>query len=215
MPKRDVAVIAHAVLTNHRIVAQAEEPYPDVAFHMTTPQMPDLVGLSAIPSKRQEPVSQRVLLQAYSQLMTANPQYRGRYFALAKTLEATDSSNADVLEALAALSIEQKDDRAAIRYLDSALKHGATSLSSSEQLSSLLVQQGRYQEAVDVLERAIKQMPYDALLYRLLGSSYLSLHKSSEASALLQQAVQMFPQDAALRKLLQDSEAMVPTKIAR
>jgi len=211
MPKRDVAVIAHAVLTNHRIVAQAEEPYPDAAFHMTTPQMPDLVDLSAIPSKRQEPVSPLVLLQAYSQLMTPNPQYRGRYFALAKKLETTDSNNADVLEALGALSIEQKDDEAAIRYLDSALKHGATSLSSYEQLSSLLVQQGRYQEAVDVLERAIKQMPYDALLYRLLGSSYLSLHRSSEATALLQQAVQIFPQDAVLRKLLQDSKGIVPT----
>jgi len=211
MPKRDVAVIAHAVLTNHRIVAQAEEPYPDAAFHMTTPQMPDLVDLSAIPGKRQEPVSPLVLLQAYSQLMTPNPPYRGRYFALAKKLEATESTSADVLEALGALSIEQKDEGAAIRYLDSALKHGATSPSSYEQLSSLLVQQGRYQEAVDVLERAIKQMPYDALLYRLLGSSYLSLHKNSEATALLQQAVQVFPQDAVLRKLLQDSEAKVPT----
>jgi Tfp pilus assembly protein PilF len=210
MPKRDVAAIAHAVLTNHRIVAQAEEPYPDAAFHMTTPQMPDLVDLGAISSKRREPVSPLMLLQAYSQLMTANPQYRGRYFALAKKLEATDSNNADVLEALAALSIEQKDQAAAIRYLDSALKHGATSPPSYQQLSALLVQQGRYQEAVDVLEHAIQQMPYDALLYRLLGSSYLSLHKSSEAVALLQQAVQIFPQDAVLRKLLQDSEGMVP-----
>ena len=214
MPKRDVQVIAHAVLTNHRIVAQAEEPYPDAAFHMTTPQMPDLVHLSAIPGKRDEPASSIILLEAYGQLMTPNPQYRERYFALAKKLEAADSNNPDVLEALAALSMEQKNDEAAMRYLDSAVKHGATSPQSHEQLSTLLVQQGRYQEAVDVLEHAIKQMPYDALLYRLLGSSYLSLHKNSEATALLQQAVQMFPQDAVLRKLLKDSEEMVPTKNA-
>jgi hypothetical protein len=214
MPKRDVHVIAHAVLTNHRIVAQAEEPYPDAAFHMATPQMPDLVHLSAIPGKRDEPVSSILLLEAYGQLMTPNPQYRERYFALAKKLEAADSSNPDVLEALAALSMEQKNDEAAMRYLDSAVKHGTTSSQSHEQLSTLLVQQGRYQEAVDVLERAIKQMPYDALLYRLLGSSYLSLHKNSEATALLQRAVQMFPQDAVLRKLLKDSEEMVPAKNA-
>ena len=214
MPKRNVQVIAHAVLTNHRIVAQAEEPYPDAAFHMTTPQMPDLVHLSAIPGKRDEPASSIILLEAYGQLMTPNPQYREPYFALAKKLEAADSSNPDVLEALAALSMEQKNDEAAMRYLDSAVKHGATSPQSRERLSTLLVQQGRYQEAVDVLERAIKQMPYDALLYRLLGSSYLSLHKNSEASTLLQQAVQMFPQDAGLRKLLKESEEMVPTKNA-
>jgi hypothetical protein len=214
MPKRDVHVIAHAVLTNHRIVAQAEQPYPDAAFHMTTAQMPDLVHLSAIPGKPEEPVSPVVLLQAYSQLMTANPEYRGRYFALAKKLEVTHSDNADVLEALAALSIEQTNDQAAIRYLKSAVEHGATSLSSYEQLSTLLVQQRRYQEAVDVLERGIKQMPYDAMLYRLLASSYFSLHRNSEAIALLQQAVEVFPQDAVLRKLLQDSEEVVPTRNA-
>jgi Tetratricopeptide repeat len=214
MPKRDVQVIAHAVLTNHRIVAQTEEPYPDAAFHMTTPQMPDLVHLSAIPGKRDEPVPPVVLLQAYSQLMTPNPEYRGRYFALGKKLELSDSENVDVLEALAALSLEQKNDQAAIRYLKSAVEHGATSPLSYEQLSSLLVQQRRYQEAVDVLERVVKQMPYDALLYRLLGSSYLSLHKNSEATALLQQAIQVFPQDAVLRKLLKDSEEMVPGKNA-
>ena len=54
MPKRDVQTIAHAVLTNHRIVAQAEEPYPDAAFHMTSPQLPDLVHLTAIPGKRDD-----------------------------------------------------------------------------------------------------------------------------------------------------------------
>ena len=138
--------------------------------------------------------------------MTANPQYRGRYFALAKQLEASDSGNVDVLEASAALAVEQKDDETAIRYLGSAVKHGATLPQTYEQLASLLIQRGRYQEAVDVLERGIKTMPYDALLYRLLVSSYLSLHKNAEAAALLQQAVPIFPQDSALRKLLTDSE---------
>jgi hypothetical protein len=205
MPKRGVPVIAHAVLTNHRIVAQAEEPYPDAAFHMTTPQMPDLVHLSAIPSKRDEPVLPLVLLQAYGQLMTANPRYRERYFALAKQLEALEPNNVDVLEALAALSIEQKNDQEAIRYLDSAVKHDATSPQTYEQLASLLLQRGRYQEAVRLLEGGIQRMPYDELLYRLLVSSYLSLHKNTEAAALLQQAVQIFPQDSALRKLLTES----------
>lgn len=214
MPKRDVQVIAHAVLTNHRIVAQAEEPYPDAAFHMTTPQMPDLVHLSAIPGKRDEPVSPLILLEAYGQLMTPNPQYRARYFALAKQLEAPDSSNVVVLEALAALSMEQKNDEATVRYLDSAVKHGATSPETYKQLASLLVRLGRYQEAADVLELGIKQMPYDAMLYRLLGSSYLSLHKNSEAAALLQHAAQNFPQDEVLRKLLKDSEGTVPTEKA-
>jgi hypothetical protein len=211
MPKREVQVIAHAVLTNHRIVAQAEEPYPDAAFHMTTPQMPDLVHLSAIPGKRDEPVSAMLLLQAYGQLMIPNPEYRGRYFTLAKQLEVVDTDNVDVLEALAALSIEQKNDEAAIRYLDRAVKHGATSQQTYEQLANLLVHLERYPEAVEALERGVKQMPYDAMLYRLLGSSYLSLHKNSDAAALLQQAVQIFPQDGTLRKLLRVSRGQTST----
>ena len=100
------------------------------------------------------------------------------------------------------------------RYLDSAVKQGATSPQSHEQLSSLLIKRGAIRKLQTCWSAAIKQMPYDALLYRLLGSSYLSLRKNSEAAALLQQAVQVFPQDAGLRKLLKDSEEMAPTKNA-
>jgi hypothetical protein len=214
MPKRDVQTIAHAVLTNHRIVAQAEEPYPDAAFHMKSPQLPDLVHLSAIPGKRDEAISPLLLLQAYGQLMTPNPEYRERYFALATQLEASKPNNVDVLEALAARSLEQKNDDAAIRYFYGAVKHDSTSPQTHEQLASLLVRAKRYPEAAEVLERAIKLLPYDALLYRLLGTSYLALHKNAEASAFLQQAVQIFPQDLILRKLRQDSETAVPATTA-
>jgi hypothetical protein len=210
MPKRDVQTIAHAVLTNHRIVAQAEEPYPDAAFHMTSPQLPDLVHLTRIPGKRDEAISPILRLEAYSQLMTPNPEYRGRYFALAKQLEPRNPANVQVLEALAALSQEQKDDPSTIRYLESAVQNGTASPETYEQLGSLLARAQRYREAVDVLDRAVKLLPYDALLYRLLGASYLSLHKNAEARALLEQGVQIFPQDQTLSKLLKDSEAAAP-----
>jgi tetratricopeptide (TPR) repeat protein len=206
MPKRQVQTIAHAVLTNHRIVAQAEEPYPDAAFHMTSLQTPDLVHLTAIPGKQDEPISSLLLLQAYEQLMTPNPEYRGRYFALAKQLESTNPTNAHVLEALAALALEQKDDARAIEYFSGAVKNGSTSPQSYEQLATLLVRAKRFSEALNVLESGIKLLPYDATLYRLLGISYLSLGKNEEARGLLRQAVQTFPQDRALRQLQKDSE---------
>jgi hypothetical protein len=206
MPKHQVQTIAHAVLTNHRIVAQAEEPYPDAAFHMTSPQTPDLVHLTAIPGKPGEPTSPLLLLQAYEQLMTPNPEYRGRYFALAKQLESTNPTNVDVLEALAALALEQKDDSKAIEYFSGAVKNGSTSPQTYEQLASLLVRTKRFFEAVNVLEASIKLLPYDETLYRLLGISYLSLGKNEEARGLLRQAVKTFSQDRALRQLLNDSE---------
>lgn len=206
MPKRAVQTIAHAVLTNHRIVAQAEEPFPDAAFHMASPQTPDLVHLSAIPEKRGEPISALMLLQAYEQLMIPNPEYRGRYFALAKQLESTNPASVEVLEGSAALALEQKDDGKAIECFRGAVKNGSTSPQTYEQLASLLVRTKRFPESVNVLEAGIKLLPYDAALYRLLGISYLSLGKKEEARGLLRQAVKTFPRDRALHQLLKDSE---------
>jgi hypothetical protein len=205
MPKREVQTIAHAVLTNHRIVAQAEEPYPDAAFHMTSPQTPDLVHLTAIPGKHGEALSPLLLLQAYGQLMSPNPEYRGRYFALAKQLDSSNPNNVDVLEALAALALEQKDDEKAMRYFDRAVKNGSTSSQTYEQLATLMVRTKRFPEAVKLLEPGIKLLPFDALLYRLLSVSYVSVDKNDEARRVLRQAVQTFPQDRALRQLLKDS----------
>src|ERR1700746_1258191 len=165
MPKREVQTIAHAVLTNHRIVAQAEEPYPDAAFHMASPQTPDLVHLTAIPGKHGEALSPLLLLQAYGQLMTPNPEYRGRDFALAKQLDSSNPNNFAVLEALAR---EKKDEERAIRYYDQAVKNGSTSSQTYEQLATLMVRTKRFPEAVKLLEPGIKLLPFDALLSRLL-----------------------------------------------
>ena len=210
MPKRDVQVIAHAVLTNHRIVAEAEEPYPDAAFHMTSTQMPDLVHIDAIPGKQGEVPSPLILLEAYSQLMTPHPEYRRRYFALAKQLEATEPDNVFVLEALAEYSMEQKNDEAGVRYFGAAIKRGATSPQDYEQLATLLVRAGRFHEAVEVLGGGVKLIPYDAALYRLLGASYLSLGRTSDAASFLKHAVEIFPQDLAMRKLLDNAETATP-----
>jgi hypothetical protein len=43
MPKQNLTLISHSVLTNHRIVAREDEPYPEAAFRETTPALPDLV----------------------------------------------------------------------------------------------------------------------------------------------------------------------------
>jgi len=73
MPKRDVKEISHSMLTNHRIIRESGEPYPASAFHMTTPALPDLVHLSAIPGRKGVPLPSITLLQAYGQLVGAHP----------------------------------------------------------------------------------------------------------------------------------------------
>jgi len=210
MPKRDVAVISHSVLTNHRIVAEADEPFPDSAFHMNTPQLPDLVHLSAVPG-RQDPPTELTVLQAYGQVMLSHPEYRQRYGELAKKLEATQPENVSVLEALADWALQQKTQEgaaAAIRYLDAAVKYGATDAADFQQLGKLMIASGREQDAVSIFQSAITLAPYDPEAYRSLARTYVVLEKKVQACELLGKAVQLFPLDPNIRKLSKDCDSM-------
>jgi hypothetical protein len=203
MPKRDVMVISHSVLTNHRILAEAEEPFPDVAFHLTTPQLPDLVQLSANPAKQDVPPP-LTLLQAYGQVMLAHPEYRARYWSVAEQLRAAQPDNVQVLEALADKAVQDKNaegSEQAIRYLENAIVHGATNPADFEELGELLVAANRQTEAVNVVHQGMQFNPYDAELYRLSTRIYFTLNKMREACEVAAQGKQRFPQDDAIRAL--------------
>ena len=203
MPKRDVTVISHSVLTNHRIVAEAEEPFPDIAFHMTAAQLPDLVHLNANPAKPDSPLP-LILLQAYGQVRLAHPEYRARYWSVAEQLKATQPGNVQVLEALADKAVQNKNSEGsarAIRYLEDAIRHGATDPADFEELAQLLVADNRQADAVNVLRQGIQLDPYDGELYRLSTEVYLRLNKMREACEVAAKGRQRFPQDDAIRGL--------------
>jgi hypothetical protein len=212
MPKRDVTVISHSVLTNHRIVAEADEPFPDSAFHMSTPQLPDLVHLSAVPG-RQELPADLTLLQAYGQVMLSHPEYRERYWAMAKQLEARQPENILVLEALADRELQRKTTEgttAAIRYLDEAVKQGTTNPADFQQLGNLLIASGRASEAVGIFQKAINLVPYDPEAYRSLARSFVLLGKEADACEALGKAVQLFPLDSGIRSSFRDCASRKP-----
>ncbi|MGE5325468.1 MAG: hypothetical protein ACM3NO_00395, partial [Deltaproteobacteria bacterium] len=50
MPKQSLERVSHSSLTDHRIPARPGEPLPDAAFNLTSPALPDLVHLNAIPA---------------------------------------------------------------------------------------------------------------------------------------------------------------------
>jgi len=209
MPKRDVKEISHSMLTNHRIIKETGESYPDRAFHMTTAALPDLVHLSAIPGQKDVPLASTTLLQAYGQLISAHPEYRERYFALAEKLRTSEPDDISVLEALAYGALQNRNNEGmaeAIEYLKRAINRGSTSPADFEQCGSLLMSAGREAEAADLLQRGIKLIPHDGELYRLLGSSYLSQNRSREASDVLTRASQIFPENIAIRTLLKESQ---------
>jgi hypothetical protein len=203
MPKRDVTVISHSVLTNHRIIAEAEEPFPDAAFHMTTPQLPDLVHLNANPA-RQEAPSLLMLLQAYGQVMLSHPEYRERYWAVAKQLESSQGNNVLVLEALADWAIQRKNAEGsslAIRYLDGAIHRGATNPADFEELAELLVAANRQSDALKILQQGMQLIPYYAEFYRRSATVNFSANRKQEACDVVAKGVEKFPQDTVIRDL--------------
>jgi predicted Zn-dependent protease len=196
-------VISHSVLTNHRILAQAEESFPDIAFHMTNPQLPDLVHLSANPA-RQAPPPLLVQLQAYAQVILTHPDYRARYWSVAQQLKTTHADNVYVLEALADEALQRHNAEGsslAIRYLQDAIHRGATNPPDFEELAGLLVAAKRQAEAVDVLRKGMLLVPYDAELYRLSAKVYFGLNEVKEACEVAAVGVQKFPQDDEFRTL--------------
>jgi len=203
MPKRDVTVISHSVLTNHRIVAQAEEPFPDIAFHLTTDALPDLVDLSSDPSQRTV-VDALTRLQVYAQIVLRKPEYRTRYWALANQLKTSHAENLYVLEALADEAIQKHTDdgsRLAIGYLQESIRRGANNPLDFEELAALLAGLSRETEALDVLSHGMNVAPYDANLYRQYTKLLLNQKRMRDACAVSADGSKKFPQDDVLRDL--------------
>jgi hypothetical protein len=205
MPKRDVKVISHSVLTNHRIIAEAEEPFPDAAFHMTTAQVPDLVHLSRNPAQQNIPKPLPLtLLEAYGQVMLVHPEYRERYWSVAKQLESTLPENVRVLEALADWALQKNGAEGAslaIRYLEAAIQHGATNPADFEQLTILLTAAHRESDALKILQQGMQSVPYDAELYRLSARVYFFLNRDQQGCEVVARGLQNFPQDEQIRRL--------------
>jgi len=212
MPKRDVTVISHSVLTNHRIVAEADQPFPDAAFHMTTSPLPDLVHLSADPAKQVAP-SPLTLLKAYGQVMLSHPQYRTRYWAVARQLKDAQPEDVNVLEALADESVQKKTAEGAslaIQYLQKAILHNPTNPADFEELAELLIAANRQSEAVNVVRQGMYLDPYNAALYRLGTRIYVALNRMPEACQVAAEGERRFPQDDAIRGFMRRCETVPP-----
>lgn len=214
MPKRDLREISHAALTNHRIVRDSSEPYPEAAFKMTTPELPNLIHLDAIPGEKSSALPPITLLQAYGQLSASHTEYRELYFRLAERLRTSTPDNVFVLEALAYSAMVNQgggQTSEAIDYLMRAIRKGSTLPDAFEQCGSLLIRAGRLAEAADTLQQGIKLIPHDSELYRLLGLCYIAEGKSAQAIDVLTLALDIFPENASIRELLgQSRQGIVP-----
>jgi hypothetical protein len=211
MPRRSLTLISHAVLTDHRIVREQSEPYPETAFHQTTTDLPDLVHVNAVPGSK-EPVLPLAVFRAYGELLAAHPEFREAYNKLLDQLARTDPDNPAVLSALGSRSMtkgtpEGKD--AAMRYLSRAVQWGSNSVSDYRNLGSLLGDAGRTQEATTVVELGIKLDPYDERLYKALAVLNISAHRYPQALAVMKKDLELFPEDDFMRSLIQKAQENV------
>lgn len=209
MPKQNVRDISHSALTNHRIVAYPGEPFPEKAFHMTTPLLPDLVHLDAIPGKSSAPVPPLTLLKAYGEVKSLRPEYRPTYDALLDIAAETNPDDPYVLAALGrrkAMEGTPQSSAQAIQFLSKAIKAGWTETPDYALLAELLARSGHLSEGVAILRQGIKVNPYDGGLYRMLVVQEVGLHRYPDALEALKEGLKIFPQGPILQDMLKKVE---------
>ena len=208
MPKRSLTLISHSVLTDHRIVSGPNEPYPQSAFFQTTPELPDLVHVSARLGVK-DAVGPLTLLQAYGELADSHPEYRERYLAVLNQLGASDPDNPLVLSALAQHSLDTGTPagrEAATRYWSQAIQLGSSAVGDYENLASLLADAGRTSEAITIAELGMKLDPYDERLYKRLAQLDIAGHRYPQALEVMKKDLELFPQDDFMRSLVKKAE---------
>jgi hypothetical protein len=208
MPRRSLTVISHSVLTDHRIVARQSEPYPEAAFHQTTPGLRDLIHVNAIPGRKDE-VSPLTLLRAYGDLAGSYPEYRAHFQALVNQLGEDEPNDPLVLSALGLKSLNEGTSagkEAAALYWSRAIQLGSSSAADYENLGSLLAELGRTNEAITIFELGIKLDPYDERLYKHLAQLEITAHRYSQALEVMKKDLEFFPEDDFMRSLVKMAE---------
>jgi Tetratricopeptide repeat len=200
MPKRAGSVISHTSLTNHRIVARPDEPFPDAAFQMTTAALPDLIYLNAAPGDTAPPAV--TLLQAYSELKEQSPAYEASFLKTLRELETSEPENALVQATLGhqALAARQWDE--AEQHFEESLKLDPAQPQVYSDLSEVADQKGRAEEAVTLAQKAVTLDPFNAPLQKTLITRLIDAKRYPEAEAAMEKYLENFPEDDFMRKML-------------
>lgn len=206
MPKRDLKEIAHAALTNHRIVRRPDEPYPEEAFRLTTPALTDLVHVSAIPGRDAAPVPLLTLLQAYRTLcLNKYEEFEEPYARVLHQLAQSEPDDSEVLTSLAQKVTVSQTPQArsdAIRYLSRAIQRGSTNPNDYLLLGDLLARSGQSSEGIVVLDKGMLLAPYVKQFFQSKAQCLTSLGRYSDAIVTINKGLELFPGDTHLNALL-------------
>jgi len=212
MKKRDVLEISHSSITNHRILARPDEPFPDVAFQQTTQAVPDLIHLNPEPGRQNLSPPPLVLLQAYGELVEHAPEYLDRYNAVLQQLERTDAGNPLVQAALGNREFHAGQYPEAVAHLQHALNGGVQKTIVYTDLAQALLKLDRTSEAVEVLQKAADLDPFNAVLRKQLIVELIQVKDYASALSQMEDYVKLFPADSFMQEMLRRAQASGPPK---
>jgi hypothetical protein len=198
MPKQRLGLIAHSALTNHRIIRDANEPFPKGVLDRQAAASDGLIYLDAPKDGPSRPPSAMTLLAAYEQVLGAHPEYQGRFNTLLRRVAKGKPQDPRVLAMLARRQLETGGMGAApevISLLSQAVDHGSTWAPDFLLLGDLLERSGHAAEAAKVLEHGLALDPYISSFYELLASCDDLLREHKQEIAVLQLGSSRFPED--------------------
>lgn len=201
MPQRSAVVIEHDSLTDHLIPMRPGQPFPDAAYHQTTPELPDLVNLTPVPGHGNAPPPLLTLLQAYGDLSSYRPEYVAPYLRVLDQLSRSDAENELVQAALGRKALVARNYPEAAIHLRKALTIGPPQAVVYGDLANAEYHLGNKGESVSLLRKGIRQDPYNPVLRKQLVRVLLAMKQDAEAQQSLQRYLEIFPQDSSMRAL--------------
>jgi hypothetical protein len=207
MPKRDIRVISHASATNHRIVREPGEAFPESAFQQSGGSPQGLVLLDPMPGAGNAPLPSLTLLQAYGELAETKPEFANRYLEILNQLARSQPENALVQAALGRRDLKKGDISQAADHLRDSLRLDPVQPAVAGDLADALKQLGQQEEAGALLKTAIQQDPFNPLLQKKLIVINIGLHRYAEAKSALERYLQVFPQDSFMRQMMDRASA--------
>jgi hypothetical protein len=205
MPKRDIATITHAALTDHSIAARPGEPYPEEAFSSHALRGTGLLHLTATPGETPSSVPAVTLLRAYLDLIRdGHQEFTLRMDDLLNQIAQSAPADPVVLVALAnraAAKNTPESRTAAVGYIVRAIQAGTTAPEDFLLLAELYGRDNRHPDAIKVLEKGLEINPYFRELYEAAASHQLALGQSADALRTIRKGLGLFPDDRTLRIL--------------
>ena len=206
MPKRDIQIISHSALTNHRIPRRLDDIPPLDLPDSLTAGLPGLLLLDATTGEPELPLLTR--LQAYGELSAKVPELLAPYQRLLDEASLKLPDDPVVLSALGRRSF-LKGEPSAIEFMQRAVDKGTPGATTYLDLGEALDRVGRLDESVAALTRGVAVFPYSMDLRKRLILAYIRQKQYGEARNNLETYVRDFPQDSFMRSLL-DKATVTP-----